>query len=33
VRSAARARPIEASLSRVADGYSGTVVVILGGGS
>ena len=33
VRSAARARPVEASLSRVGDGYSGTVVVILGGGS
>jgi len=33
VRSAARARPVEASLSRVNDGYSGTVVVILGGGS
>jgi len=33
VRSAARARPIEASLSRVADGYSGTIVVILGGAS
>ena len=33
VRSAARARPVEASLSRVGDGYSGTVVVLLGGGS
>lgn len=32
VRSAARARPVEASLSRVGEGYSGTVVVILGGG-
>ncbi|MEO7336773.1 MAG: type II secretion system protein GspM [Caldimonas sp.] len=31
VRSAARARPIEASLSRVPQGYSGTIVVTLGG--
>lgn len=31
VRSAARARPVEASLSRVADGYSGTMVLTLGG--
>lgn len=29
-RSAARARPIEASLTRVAQGYSGTLVVTLG---
>ena len=33
IRSAARARPIEASLSRAAQGYSGTVVVTLGGAS
>ena len=30
-RSAARARPIEASLARAAQGYSGTVSVTLGG--
>ena len=30
-RSAARARPIEASLSRAPQGYSGTLVVTLGG--
>lgn len=30
-RSAARARPIEASLTRSAQGYSGTLVVTLGG--
>jgi general secretion pathway protein M len=33
IRSSARARPIEASLSRAAQGYSGTVVVTLGGTS
>jgi general secretion pathway protein M len=31
VRSAARARPTEASLSRAANGYSGSMVVTLGG--
>jgi general secretion pathway protein M len=31
VRSAARARPIEASLARVGQGYSGTLSVTLGG--
>jgi len=31
-RSAARARPLEANLSRAAQGYSGTLVVSLGGG-
>ena len=31
VRSAARARPIEASLSRAQQGYNGTVLVTLGG--
>jgi general secretion pathway protein M len=31
VRSAARARPTEASLSRASTGYNGTVVVTLGG--
>ena len=31
VRSAARARPIEASLSRAPQGYNGTVLVTLGG--
>lgn len=31
VRSGARARPMEANLSRGANGYSGTVVVALGG--
>jgi general secretion pathway protein M len=30
-RSGARARPVEASLSRAAQGYSGTLVVSLGG--
>jgi general secretion pathway protein M len=30
-RSAARARPVEASLSRAQSGYSGTIVVTLGG--
>ncbi len=30
-RSAARARPVEASLTRAAQGYSGTVVMTLGG--
>ena len=33
IRSSARARPIEASLSRAAQGYTGTVVVTLGGTS
>lgn len=33
VRSGARARPVEASLSRGAGGYSGTIVVALGGAS
>lgn len=32
-RSAARARPIEASLTRAAQGYNGTLVVTLGGAS
>jgi general secretion pathway protein M len=31
VRSGARARPIEATLSRVAQGYNGTLVVAIGG--
>jgi general secretion pathway protein M len=31
-RSGARARPIEASLTRVGPGYSGTLVVAIGGG-
>lgn len=31
-RSGARARPVEAKLSRTAAGYSGTLVVALGGG-
>ncbi len=31
-RSAARARPIEAQLTRSGDGYSGTIVVVLPGG-
>lgn len=31
VRSAARARPVEASLSRAGDGYSGTLILTLGG--
>jgi len=31
-RSAARARPVEATLSRAAQGYSGTLVVAVGGG-
>lgn len=30
-RSAARARPVEASLARATQGYSGTIVVTLGG--
>jgi general secretion pathway protein M len=30
VRNAARARPVEASLSRASQGYSGTIVVVLG---
>ena len=30
-RSGARARPVEARLARAADGYSGTIVVALGG--
>ena len=33
VRSTARSRPIEASLSRARQGYSGTIVVTLGGSS
>lgn len=32
-RSGARARPVEARLTRAAAGYSGTVVVALGGGA
>jgi general secretion pathway protein M len=32
-RSGARARPLEANLSRAAQGYSGTLVVAIGGGS
>jgi general secretion pathway protein M len=32
-RSAARARPVEAQLSRGASGYSGTLVVQIGGGA
>lgn len=32
-RSGARARPVEANLTRGAQGYSGTLVVALGGGS
>jgi general secretion pathway protein M len=31
-RSGARARPLEASLTRAAQGYSGTLVVAIGGG-
>jgi len=31
-RSAARARPVEATLSRAAQGYSGTLIVAVGGG-
>lgn len=31
-RSGARARPVEATLSRAANGYSGTLIVALGGG-
>ena len=31
VRSAARARPVEASFSRAAEGYSGTLILTLGG--
>ncbi len=30
-RSGARARPVEATLSRAADGYSGTLIVAVGG--
>ena len=30
-RSGARARPVEARLARAAEGYSGTIVVALGG--
>ena len=33
IRSAARARPVEASLSRTPNGYNGSVVVIVGGAS
>jgi len=33
IRSAARARPTEASLSRTPNGYSGTVVLTVGGAS
>jgi len=32
-RSGARARPLEANLTRAAQGYSGTLVVVLGGGT
>lgn len=32
-RTGARARPLEATLSRAAEGYSGTLVVVIGGGS
>ena len=32
-RSGARARPIEANLSRAGSGYSGTLVVVIGGGT
>lgn len=32
VRSAARARPVEAQLTRAANGYSGNLVLTLGGG-
>jgi general secretion pathway protein M len=32
-RSGARARPLEANLTRAAQGYSGTLVVVLGGGA
>jgi len=32
-RTGARARPLEATLSRAAEGYSGTLVVAIGGGS
>lgn len=32
-RAGARARPLEANLSRAAQGYSGTLVVAIGGGS
>jgi general secretion pathway protein M len=31
-RSGARARPLEAKLARAAQGYSGTLVVVIGGG-
>jgi general secretion pathway protein M len=33
VRSGARARPVEANLARGATGYSGTIVVAIGGGT
>jgi len=33
VRSAARARPVEAQLTRGAQGYNGTIVVTIGGGT
>lgn len=33
VRSGARARPLEANLTRGANGYSGSIVVALGGGA
>lgn len=33
VRSGARARPLEANLTRGASGYSGTIVLALGGGA
>jgi general secretion pathway protein M len=33
VRSGARAQPVEANLTRGTQGYSGTVVVLLGGGA
>ena len=32
-RSGARARPLEANLARAAQGYSGTLVVVIGGGT
>ena len=32
-RSGARARPVEANLARAANGYSGTIVVVIPGGS
>lgn len=33
VRSGARARPLEAQLVKAANGYSGTITLVLGGGS